>query len=349
MKKIIKFFTALIFGLIIFYLIVRRAGIGTLQQSIVFLFSRFGLLILLITLLIAVVSVFRWKVILSCQGVDRKFFDLAGIWTIGFCLDYVTPVSFMGGEAIRIYLSGKMLEMDWEDSFSSVITDKILDATFHLIFIIVGVIAFLRFGNFPDFWIFWIVTFLLLFLSSVLAFFYFRVMKKRSILVYILNLFGMKKTQIKSTKNGEFIFNTEGSIMRFFSPRQIFFWKGFLLSFLKHFLVYLRAFLLLVFLVGVFDPIKTLAIQGLAYLSLLLPLPAGLGGLEAISAFGFEVLELAFKDGIVFAMIWRSADLMVCLLGLFFGVKIGFKIFQLQTFSFIDKVIKSKITQKNEL
>ncbi len=342
MKKAIKFLVALAIGLFIFFLVIARAGVNTFNEAISLFFSFEGLVVVFLTFLIWAVGVFRWKIILSCQGEKKKFSELMGVWTTGYTIDYITPVSLFGGEALRVYLTGKILNVSWEKSFSSVIIDKILDGTFHILFIVAGVAVFLRFGDFPTIWIFWVVILSILVLVVGLTIFYLRAIGKKSILLLVLGLFGLKKTEVKSTKNGEFIFNTEGNVLRFFSPSQSFFWKGVGLSFLRHSLFYIRALFLVIFLAKVFDPVKSLAVQGLSYLALLLPLPAGLGGLEAISSFGFEVLEFGFETGTVFGMTWRAGDLVICILGLIFGIKIAFKVFELKTFNFIDRLKKDK-------
>ncbi len=338
MKKAIKFIIALFLGGAIFVLVLQKAGLDTLSRAFYLFFSLEGLLIVFLTLFIILVGVWRWKMILSCQGVDKKVSELVGIWTIGGSIDYLTPVSLFGGEAIRVYLTGRTLDIEWEKSFSSVIIDKILDGTFHILFIILGLAVFLNFGDFPYVWLFWLVVISIGALSLVLIFFYSRAIGKKSIILFILKFFGLEKTQVKSTKNGEFIFNTEGNVLRFFSPKKLFFWKGIFFSFFRHSLIYLRAFVIIYFLVEVIEPVRVLAGQGLAYLSLLLPLPAGLGGLEAISAYGFDILGFGFETGTVFGMTWRAADLLMVLLALVFGVKIGLTLFKLQIFDFIDRV-----------
>lgn len=343
MKKLIKFLIALIFGSVIFYLVIQRAGVETLQEAGRLFFSLKGGLVILTTLLIAAVGILRWKVVLGCQGEKRKFSELIGVWTVGYSIDYLTPVSLFGGEALRAYLTGKTLDIDWEKSFSSVIIDKILDGTFHIIFIIVGVSIFLSYGSFPEVWIFWLVVLAIFGLSIILALFYSRAIGKKSITLLFFKILGLNKTDIKATKSGEFIFNTEGNVLRFFSPSQSFFWKGIVLSLLRHLLFYTRALILVYILVGSIEPLKSVAIQGLSFLALFLPLPAGLGGLEAVSAFGFETLGFGFEQGTVFGMNWRAADLVLCLFGVIFGVKIFLITFKLKIFDFIDRVKEVKV------
>lgn len=338
MKKVIKFLLGLAVGLVIFYFVIEKTGLTTLKRAKDLFFSFEGLAIIGISSLGVLVDITRWKVILDCHGEKKSFWDLGRIWLVGFFFTYLTPVSTIGGEAARIYLTEKLLNVEWEKNFSTTIIDKILDITFHLLFLIVGLIIFFTYGNFPTFWILFTVLFVIFWLAAVLTIFYSRAISKKSIILWFVDLLGIEKTEVKSTKKGELIFNVEGNVLRFFSPKKLFFWKGVLLGFLKHLLFYAKAFILVYFIAGNFEAIKSLAILGLSYLSMLIPIPAGLGGFEAIAGFGFETLSLSFGNGTVFAMNWRAADLVICLLGFIFGIKIIFQLFKLKTFDFIDRI-----------
>ncbi len=328
-------------GVIIFYLVIRQAGPETFELTFSLFFSWQGISLVLLTLLLAIVRSFNLKFILSCQGEDKSFFEISSIWIIGYTVSYLTPISLFGGEALKAYLLNKLTDINWEKSVSSVIIDKILDTTFHAVLVILGLLFFLRFGYFSEVWLFWVIALFLLLSVGGLIFFYYRAMGKRSITLFVLNILGLEKTHLKSTKNGEFIFNTEGNILRFFSPRKAFFWKGAFISFLAHLISYIRAVFLVLFLVGAFHPARALAVEGLAYLSMFFPFPAGLGGLETATGFGFGALELGFKEGVAYGMTRRAADLTVCLFGIFLGIRALLILFQLKTFSFIDKIIKS--------
>lgn len=338
MKKIIKFLLGLVVGLVIFYFVIEKAGLETLERAKDLFLSFEGLIIILISALGAFVNIIRWKVILDCHGERRGFWDLSKISLVGFFFTYLTPISMIGGEAARIYLTSKLLNVDWDKNFSTTIIDKILDITFHLIFLIAGLIVFFTYGNFPTFWILFTVLFVIFWLVAVLTIFYSRAISKQSILLWIINLLGREKSEVKSTKNGELIFNIEGNVLRFFSPKKLFFWKGILLGFLKHLFFYTKAFLLIYFLIGNFNTIKSLAVLGLSYLAMMIPIPAGLGGFEAVAGFGFKTLELGFENGTIFAMNWRAANLVICLIGFIFGIKIIFELFRLKTFNLIDKI-----------
>ncbi len=346
MKKVIKSLIALVIGVIIFYFVIDKAGVTSLSRAQNLFFSYKGLAIILVTFLSVIVNVFRWKFLLSCHGEKKGFFELLRVWLVSYFFTYVTPVSLVGGEAVKVYLSKKILKLKWDNNFSTVIIDKVLDITFHILFAVFGLIVFFTFGNFPTFWILFLVLFVVFWLVAILTVFYSRAFGKKSIILWFLNLLNLEKSKVKSTKNGELLFNVEGNVLRFFSPKKLFFWKGIFLGFLKHVISYLKAVLIVFFLVESFYPLKSLAVQALVNLSVLIPIPVGLGSMEAVISFGFKTLDLGFENGAVLAMIWRAANLTICFLGVVFGIKIGFELFKLKIFNFIDRVTKSSYKNK---
>ncbi|MCD6500593.1 flippase-like domain-containing protein [bacterium] len=342
MKKIIKFLIALSIGVSLFWFVMRRAGWEKLNEALTLFLSSKGLIIVLLTLIIAAISILRWKLILRAQGLDARVKDLGKLWSVGFAVSYLSPVALFGGEAFRIYLTKKKLNFSWEKSAASVAIDKILDGTLFLMFLIVGILAFLFYGYFPSRMMAWLVALIILGLSGLSLFFYFKAMNRESVLEWFLKLFGVRKEKIKNTKNGKIIFDTEKEVIQFFSPKKKAFWKGLGLSFLRYFLLFLRAALLIFFLKEGIEVTRVLAIYGFTNLALLFPLPAGLGSLEAASAFSFGTLGLGFGTGTIFGMVWRGADLFLCAIGLVFLVKFGADLAEVKILQFIDGLKKLK-------
>ena len=342
MKKIVKFLIALSVGLFLFWLVVGRAGWGRLSEAFILFLSFKGALIILLTLIIAVISILRWKLILHSQGIDLRAKDLGKLWTVGFAMSYLTPVALFGGEAFRIYLTKKKFNLSWEKSAASVVIDKILDGTLFLMFLIAGILAFLFYGYFPSKMMAWLVGLIILGLVGLLLLFYFKALNKESFLEWLLKFLKIKKEKIKNTPNGKIIFETEKEVIRFFSPKRKAFWKGLGLSFLRYFLLFLRAGILIFFLKEGIEVSKVLAIYGFSNLALLFPLPAGLGSLEAASAFSFGALGLGWSLGTIFGMVWRGADLILCLIGIFFLVKFGADLAEVKILEFIDNLKKMK-------
>lgn len=342
MKKILKFVIALLVGLVIFGFIMRRAGWSRLSEAFILFLSVKGVIIVILTFAVAAISVLRWKLILGSQGLDSRVKELGKLWSVGFALSFLTPVALFGGEAFRIYLTKKRLNFSWEKSAASVVIDKILDGTLFLMFLIVGILAFLFYGYFPSRIMAWLVALVILGLLGLLLFFYFKALNKESVLEWFLEVFGIRKEKVKNTKNGQIIFDTEREVIRFFSPKRRVFWKGLGLSFLRYFLLFLRAALLIFFLKEGIEVSRVLAIFGFANLAMLFPLPAGLGSLEAASAFSFGTLGLGFATGTIFGMVWRAADLFLCLIGVIFLIKFGAELAEVKILGFIDNLRKLK-------
>lgn len=340
MKKILKFVIALSIGLIIFGFVMGRAGWDRLSEAFVLFLSVKGVIIILLTFAIAAISVLRWKLILRAQGLDTRVKDLGKLWSVGFAMSYLTPVALFGGEAFRIYLTKKKFNFSWEKSAASVIIDKILDGTLFLMFLIAGILAFVFYGYFPSAMMAWLVALVILGLLGLLLLFYFKAVNRESVLEWFLKVFGIKKEKINNTVNGKIIFDTEKEVIRFFSPKRKAFWNGLGLSFLRYFLLFLRAGIIIFFLKEGIEVFRVLAIYGFANLGLLFPLPAGLGSLEAASAFSFGNLGLGFATGTIFGMVWRGADLFLCLIGLIFLVKFGAELAEVKILGFIDNLKK---------
>jgi len=342
MKKILKFVIALSIGLVIFGFVMGRAGWERFNEAFVLFLSFKGIIIILLTFAIAAISVLRWKLILRSQGLDARVKDLGKLWSVGFAISFLTPVSLLGGEAFRIYLTKKKFNFSWEKSAASVIIDKILDGTLFLMFLIAGILAFLFYGHFPSHMMAWLVALIILGLLGILLLFYFKAVNRESVLEWFLKVFGIRKEKFKNTPNGKIIFDTEKEVIRFFSPKRRAFWKGLSLSFLRYFLLFLRAALIIFFLKEGIEVSRVLAIYGFANLGLLFPLPAGLGSLEAVSAFSFGTLGLGFATGTIFGMVWRGADLFLCLIGVVFLVKFGAELAEVKILGFIDSLKKLK-------
>ena len=342
MNNFIKFLIGLIIGIAIFWFVVDKVGWEVVGQAFILFISLKGLVIVFLTFIISYLAVLRWKLILRSQGENFQLQSLAKIWLVGYTISYLTPNALLGGEVFRIYLSNKKLGLDYKKGTASVIIDKILDGTFFLLFAIVGVVAFVFNGNALPNKLAWPIVIIIWLLGGLLSLFYFKALNKESIMEWFLKIFGLKKNKIEQSKNGKVIFNTEKEIINFFSPKKKVFWEGITLSFLRYLLYFLRTVMIIFFLHRWIEPSSALAIHGFDSLSLMLPLPAGLGGLEAASAFVFKSLGFYVNQGIVLALVWRSADLVICLFGIVFIVRYGMDIAQMKVLNFVDKIKQLK-------
>ncbi len=101
-------------------------------------------------------------------------------------------------------------------------------------------------------------------------------------------------------------------------------WKGVGLSFLRAAVMYVRTWLLIVFLLGKgIGLLPALSILGFSYLAVMIPIPAALGSHEAIQTFAFNSLGLGASSATAFTMIIRGAELIIALAGIMILFKFG--------------------------
>ncbi len=328
MRNLIKFIIAFVVGASLFYFVVKETGADAIWAAISLFWGKEGLLILAITLIVAIFGAMRWKSILKTQGENVSFFLTIRYLVKGFTVDFLTPFSLFGGEMVRIFLMQEKVGI--RKSAFSAITDKILDVTTHFFFLVPGIILFVFYGGSVKSLFFLYAGIVIIVMLLLIVLFYNRILKKRSFLFWVLGAFKKTRNLITNTENGKIITQVEKDMIDFFSSEEGYFTKGILISFLRHLFLLFRVFVIIFFVAEVADIGVALAIYGLVILSMILPLPAALGGLEAILALGFGALGLGFSSGVTAAIILRSADLIVCLFGVILFIRLSFSAFYRQ-------------------
>ncbi len=320
MKTALKFVISLGLGIFLFSYVLEKSGLGTIGEAAGLFLGLEGLFLLFLTCLIVMVGAVRWKSILRAEGEEVPLMIVVRYLVKGFTVDFLTPFSLFGGEAVRIYLMKK--EVGLKKSASSSIIDKIMDVTTHFLFLLFGLILlFLYTLSFQNAVIIYGAVIILV-LFIVLFFFYLRAFRKESIVRQIFKIFGKS---FASTDNGKVVLDIERQILYFFSSKKKELFQGMTLSFLRHFLFLSRTFFIIYFLIGSFEAGGAVVAYGLTILSMLLPIPASLGSLEMISAVGFGAVGMGFAVGTSYAIAIRTADLFVCFFGLFFFARLSWR------------------------
>jgi uncharacterized protein (TIRG00374 family) len=339
-KNILRFLSSLAIGLFIFWLIMRVVGWGTIIQSFNLFFGFKGLLIFLLSILIVFISGLKLRIIIKDQGYNLTVFDSAKMWLSGFAVSYLTPCALLGGEFFMVYFLKNSFNIPLDKSVASVVIDKVINGTLFFIFIVIGVSLFFLYGNFPDQMINYWVGLIIFSLFFILAVFYFKILRKESFLKWMLRFFGISEDKVKNNHNGQTLLKAERDIIKTFSPKRKIFWEALGLSFLRYFLLLFRASLIVFFLGEGVGIAKNLVIYGVSNLSLVFPLPAALGSLETAGFFVFKNLGLEAAKGTIFAMTWRTADILLCIFGLFFAFRFGLILAEKKILGFIDKLKK---------
>ncbi|PIP22950.1 MAG: hypothetical protein COX37_01205 [Candidatus Nealsonbacteria bacterium CG23_combo_of_CG06-09_8_20_14_all_39_17] len=316
MKKLILALLSFAIGACIFFFVIHSIGWEKIIGS--FRFFSFGecLIILFLTFLITIISIWRWKEILKGGGVNVSFKTLSVSYLAGFSMMFLFPIIIWGGEFLRAYIFKKQSSISWSKGMASIIIERILEWTLNLTIIFWGLVfIFYNVGfSLVNFWFTFGLAFLLF--TAIICFLYFKIFKEESVVKVFLRNKGNEPLEI------------EKEIFCFFKKERALAWKCFGLSSLKAFVMYLRVWILMGFLGKGVGVLSSFLIFSLTYLAAIIPIPASLGSHEAIQIATFNGLGLGASVAAVFTMIIRGADLVPALIGMAILLKLGMGIFK---------------------
>lgn len=335
MKNAIKFAFAFLIGISLFYFFVKEAGFEVVISSLELFLNFKGLLIILLSFLIILFGAVRWKMIIRETGNNISLLLALRYHIKGFTVDYLTPFAFFGGETVRIFLLSK--KIGTQKSMFASITDKIIGITTHFIFFFIGILLFLFYGL-KDYNLLFFYSLLSLIIVSLLLFaFYFQALRKKSFLKILFSFFSGVKNFFEKNENGKNILEVEKMILEFFSSSKKVLLRVVLVSLVVNIFYFLRIALVLYFISDLVNLHFPFIIYGLVMLSMFLPLPAAIGGMEVILGVGFAILGIGISYGIMMAIILRSADLFVSSLGIILFLRMSLSTFLKEFKLFLNK------------
>jgi len=312
LRKALLFLIGLAVGLAVFGLISGDIEWSKVGES--FTNMRWWQLLALLVLMEGgiIASALAWKSVLE-EKTPLPFSPLLKIFTVGFSLSYLTPMSLIGGEALQAYFLHQKLNLSWKKSIVSIILYKLVG------FAVLTVIALTGLGIF-----FFLggklsrrLGFLIFLIFFGILLFFFLLLKKsnrhRSLIENIIRT--LRLEQILETDQIKTVLSYEREVLHFFWARRRAFWKTAGFSALGHFCYLGQAFFLIAFLTGQWTGIGALITYAFNGLSSFFILPAALGSLEVMEGFAFHSLGLALSLALTFSLIWRGLRLLICLSG----------------------------------
>jgi glycosyltransferase 2 family protein len=319
-QKLLLIFSFLL-GLAIFIWLGRIIGWGEIGSAFSVFTGWQGLVIIALSFLIAIVGNWRWKEILKDSGVEVSFFQLFKIYLGGYAMMYLFPVLVWGGEAFRVYGLGKEKNLSWKKTFSSVITERILEWTANIIVIFLGLGFFLYKVYLPPKELIIVFGVALLFFIFILSYFYVKALGKKSIVREIVKIFAGKEVS-----DGNGMIAVENDVFNFFQLKNHSFKKGIAISVLRALVMQARGWILILFLGKWIGFFPSLSVLGFTYLSSMIPIPTSLGAHEAVQFYAFTSLGLTASMATAFTMIIRTGEIFVCSVGLIFLIRTGFNL-----------------------
>jgi len=331
MKKILLFLFSFLIGIILFVWVSKMVGWQEIKKALLVFTGWQGLVILLITFLMAVLGAWKWKAILDGKGQKISFAEIWRIYLATFSIRLLAPIIIVGAEIFQGYILKKRETVPWPQGMASVILDRILEWTVNLIVILLGAVFFLFKIGVPPLNLFIFSGIVLLFFIAAISYFYVKAFKKQS----MTRIFA--KFLNHSLDNH--LLEIEQEIFSFFKPRQKHMWKVFALNVLRSGLMLARTWILIIFLGSNIGILASMSVLGFTYLAMVVPIPTSLGSHEALQTFAFNCLDLKAATATAFTMIIRGADLMVALVGIFILFRLGVFLINATIFKKAKKVL----------
>lgn len=314
-KKILLFVGSIIVGLALLYGVIEKVGWEDIVQSF-FVFRWWQALVIVgLTLLRTVFSIWKYREILKADGLEVSVKKIIPSFYAGFPLMFFAPEFLMSGDFLRGYALQKTEDLPWRKTIGAVVVDRMLDWGVSSISIFLGVFIFLYKIGIPPRNISIIIAIALSVIGGGLFFLYLKNIREES----ILKLFGVSEGRaVEVEEEVHSIFQSGWGK-----------WATMLVPSLMVGITRLvRIWILALFLGQAISIIGSLPLLAFFYLGASVPIPASLGVHETIQTFGFSQLGLNAGTATAFSMILRGGELVLALIGSVVLIKIGWHIFR---------------------
>lgn len=260
----------------------------------------------------------RWWMILYALGYRRSLSSLAGYRLAAFGITYFTPGPQFGGEPLQVYLLKQRDNLPTEIAAASVATDKLLELLANFSFLLVGVMVILSsnmLGDAPLEILFIPASLLILPIGYLIALWFgFRPISW--IAGKIADQF-QRSTRLRAAHR--IICVTEKQVARFCKKNPVILLAAAILSTLIWALMVFEFSLMLQFLGIHLSLFQVLTALTAARIAFLLPLPAGLGSLEAGQVMAMGLFGLNPALGLSLSLMIRVRDIILGAAGLGMG------------------------------
>ena len=313
-KNLIYLFFGVV-GVVLFIGVFKKVGWRNLF-SVIDRLSIWQLVLLLgLQALFAIISLYRWRLILGFIKTKLSWRTSWRAWLADFAFSYLSPAPSFGGEPLRLKISQtEVVDVSWPKMAGTIVIDKIFDATINVSIIIVGIFLLLRHHSLPG--MFKLASLaIIIFTFIFMGWGYWRALKRQGFFSVLIRLLNFNNNSVWRRLEGH-LQEMEDTIHYFLKPNNRLLLPVILLALLRSIVGNLRVYLSIFFVSGSVSGVTFLILISLTSLVGFLPLPGGLGGLETAQAFLFVLLGLTAQQGLVCALLNRLVDSTLIIWGL---------------------------------
>jgi uncharacterized protein (TIRG00374 family) len=270
----------------------------------------------------------RWWLILRAQGHPISYLTLAGYRLAAFGVTYFTPGPQFGGEPLQVYLVQRQHRVAGSTAVSAVALDKSLELLVNFSFLMGGVACILLGQVFPGIVGGPAIILPLVLLALPMGFLFAIWSGKHPVSGFFEGGVGLLSKQ-RWLGNGPWfsryrdiyrtLWDSEEEATRFCRESPLILVQALLVS-LVSWVAILGEFWLMSRVLGLnLTPLQTISVLTAARIAYLLPLPAGLGTLEASQVLALGALGLNPALGISLSLLIRARDVALGGFGLWWG------------------------------
>jgi len=318
--KTVKIAASVILGVTLFILVVMKYPFKEVFSTFSNITPLLVFIYICVSFSIMLLFAIRWRFVLKTFGHNLSFSEAFSFRVIEYGISYLTPSGKAGGEPVRAALLTRK-GIKFKEGLAAVVADKSIEMSVSVLFFIFGLLTLAIDYALPR-GLNIVLIALSLFLLYVLWKFYSRILQGKPVFTALYRFLRLHKVKFL-LKYQQVIADFEKPIIKFYNHEKKAFFVALTISVLSLCLSIVEYKLLLLML-GIHASLSIVfivfSVVGIAFL---VPVPMGLGSLEALQASLFSVLGLGSAAGVGLAMITRARDLLWVLVGVILSLYIG--------------------------
>lgn len=302
-------------------LVLRSVSLGQVWSALHHLESGELVILLLVNGMVLLTLNGRWWLILRGQGYDLPFLTLLAHRLAAFGISYFTPGPHFGGEPVQVLLVEQSHGVPRTTAVAAVSLDKTLELLVNFTFLTLGVLVVLQ-SQLLGMLVGWEAAVLagsLLLLPLLLLGLMWRGKRPFSALLAGAEWLWPRLGGPAWRRLRRGVRESERQMTAFCRKRPWVLGQAFIVSVLSWLALLAEYWLLLRFLGVVLTPLQVVAMLTAARIAILLPLPGGLGTLEASQVLMLSLLGFPAAAGISVTLVIRMRDVLLGSLGLWWG------------------------------
>lgn len=270
---------------------------------------------IVVQIVMFLVLTWRWQLILQSQGHKHvTLWRLLGYKMVGYGVSFLTPSAKVGGEPVRAGLLSTRENMTFHRALSSVVIDKTMELSTNGLFTIIGFIVILMSFVVSESVKNSLIVFIIIFLF-VIVYFNYRLLRGKKFFQIIFNFFGLYKIKrlkgfIKKAKEFETL------VIKFYSKDRKYFYYSLIISIVSWCIMFFE-FKFAALMVGqnltILQLFFIICVVGAAFI---VPIPMGLGALEAGQIGIFALLGISKAAAVGLAFVIRLKDIILSAIGI---------------------------------